>query len=149
MVAAAEVFQEQAREAGVTVNLRRVNPSDYWNEEEGFPYAFGQDFWAARNYITQTAQGSIVGAPYNETMWGEHEEWLGHLEEAQRTTDEDERNELIRKAQEIEYEEGGYIVWGFVNLLDAHSTHVHGLEPAVSGHPLGSYAFHTMWLDEG
>src|SRR5699024_4922841 len=80
VVAAAEVFQEQAREAGVTVNLRRVNPSDYWNEEEGFPYAFGQDFWAARNYITQTAQGSIVGAPYNETMWGEHEEWLGHLE---------------------------------------------------------------------
>lgn len=149
VVAAAEVFQEQAREAGVTVNLRRVNPSDYWNEEEGFPYAFGQDFWAARNYITQTAQGSIVGAPYNETMWGEHEEWLGHLEEAQRTTDEDERNELIRKAQEIEYEEGGYIIWGFVNLLDAHGTHVHGLEPAVSGHPLGSYAFHTMWLDEG
>ncbi|MFL1378742.1 MULTISPECIES: ABC transporter substrate-binding protein [unclassified Nocardiopsis] len=147
VVAAAEVFQEQAREAGVTVNLRRVNPSEYWNEEEGFPYAFGQDFWSARNYITQTAQGSVVGAPYNETMWGEHEEWLGFLEEARRTADLDARNELIRKAQEIEYEEGGYIVWGFVNLLDAHNVSVGGLEPAVSGHPLGSYAFHTLWKD--
>ncbi|MGW5878911.1 ABC transporter substrate-binding protein [Nocardiopsis terrae] len=148
VVAAAEVFQEQAREAGVTVNLRRVNPSDYWSPEEGFPYAFGQDFWSARNYITQTAQGSIVGAPYNETMWGEHEEWLGYLEEARQTADEDERNELIRKAQRIEYEEGGYIVWGFVNLLDAYAASVHGLEPSVSGHPLGSYAFHTMWKEQ-
>ncbi|MFD6952491.1 peptide ABC transporter substrate-binding protein [Nocardiopsis sp. TSRI0078] len=147
-VAAAEVFQEQAREAGVTVNLRRVNPSDYWNEEEGFPYAFGQDFWSARNYITQAAQGSVVGAPYNETMWGEDEEWLGHLEEARRTADEEARNELIRKAQRIEYEKGGYIVWGFVNLLDGHSTAVHGLEPAVSGHPLGSYAFHRVWMQQ-
>ncbi|WP_017584961.1 ABC transporter substrate-binding protein [Nocardiopsis ganjiahuensis] len=148
VVAAAEVFQEQAREAGVTVNLRRVNPSDYWNPEEGFPYAFGQDFWSARNYITQTAQGSVVGAPYNETMWGEHEEWLEYLEEARRTADDDARNELIRKAQEIEYEEGGYIVWGFVNLLDAYTNSVHGLEPAVSGHPLGTYAFHKLWLDQ-
>lgn len=148
VVAAAEVFQEQAREAGVTVNLRRVNPSDYWNPEEGFPYAFGQDFWSARNYITQTAQGSVVGAPYNETMWGEHEEWLEHLEEARQTADEAARHELIRKAQEIEHEEGGYIVWGFVNLLDAYHSSVHGLEPAVSGHPLGSYAFHTMWLEQ-
>lgn len=147
-VASAEVFQEQASEAGVTVNLRRVNASDYWNEDEGFPYAFGQDFWSARHYITQTAQGSVVGAPYNETMWGEHEEWLEHLEEARSTTDEDERHELIRQAQKVEYEEGGYIVWGFVNLLDAHGTHVHGLEPAVSGHPLGSYAFHTFWMDQ-
>lgn len=148
VVAAAEVFQEQAREAGVNVTLRRVNPSDYWNPEEGFPYPFGQDFWSARNYITQTAQGSVVGAPYNETMWGEHEEWLEYLKEARTTADEDARNELIRKAQEIEYEEGGYIVWGFVNLLDAHSTRVHGLEPSVSGHPLGSYAFHTMWMEQ-
>lgn len=148
VVASAEVFQEQASAAGVTVALRQVNPSDYWNPEEGFPYAFGQDFWSARGYITQTAQGSIVGAPYNETMWGEHEEWLGYLEEARQTADLDERNELIRKAQEIEFEEGGYIVWGFVNLLDAHATSVHGLSPSVSGHPLGSYAFHTMWMEQ-
>lgn len=148
VIASAEVFQEQAREAGVTVTLRRVNASDYWNPEEGFPYAFGQDFWSARNYITQTAQGSIVGAPYNETMWGEHEEWLEHLNNARRAVDEDERNEHIREAQKVEYEEGGYIVWGFVNLLDAYAVGVHGLEPSVSGHPLGSYAFQTMWLEQ-
>ncbi len=39
-------------------------------------------------------------------------------------------------------------MWGFVNLLDAHSVRVHGLSPAVSGHPLGSYAFHTMWMEQ-
>ncbi|MFI6574278.1 ABC transporter substrate-binding protein [Nocardiopsis sp. NPDC050513] len=148
VVAAAEVFQEQAREAGVTVNLRRVNASDYWNPEEGFPYAFGQDFWSARNYITQTAQGSVVGAPYNETMWGEDEEWVELVERARQTPDADERNGLIRQAQRIEYEEGGYIVWGFVNLLDAHSSRLNGLAPAVSGHPLGSYSFHEMWMEQ-
>ncbi|MFE3459723.1 ABC transporter substrate-binding protein [Nocardiopsis aegyptia] len=148
VVAAAEVFKEQATEAGVTVTLRRVNPSDYWNPEEGFPYAFGQDFWSARNYITQTAQGSVVGAPYNETMWGEDEEWVELIDRARSTSDLEERNEIIRQAQRIEYEEGGYIVWGFVNLIDAHTTSVHGLEPAVSGHPLGSYAFHRVWMDQ-
>lgn len=146
IIASAEVFQEQAKEAGVTVNIRRINSDDYWGED--FPYTFGQDYWSARGYITQTAQGSVVGAPYNETMWGEDEEWAGLVRKARQTADEDERNELIRQAQQIEYEEGGYIVWGFVNLLDAHASNVGGLEPAVTGHPLGSYAFHEAWIND-
>lgn len=43
-----------------------------------------------------------------------------------------ERHELIRQAQKIEYEEDGYIVWGSVNLLDAHGTRVHGIGPTAN-----------------
>src|SRR5699024_6259044 len=96
VVAAAEVFEEQAREAGVTVNLRRVNPSDYWNEEEGVPYACGQARAAARNYSPRAAQGSSAGPPYDRGRAGAHEEGLGYLGAGQRCHDADERNELRR-----------------------------------------------------
>jgi len=31
--------------------------------------------------------------------------------------------------QQIEYDEGGHILWGFKNLIDAHSKEIVGLKP--------------------
>ena len=63
----------------------------------------------------------MPGAPYNETHW-KNDAWLAIVKEAFGTVDEAaKRNELIAQAQEIEYNEGGYIIWAFRNQVDAYS----------------------------
>ena len=45
----------------------------------------------------------------------------------------------------IEYNEGGYIIWGFRTQVDAVSSKVHGLKPSKF-QPLGNYNFKSVTL---
>jgi peptide/nickel transport system substrate-binding protein len=143
--AAAMVFKEHARDAGVTVNLRQTTSTEFYGDNY-LQWTFAMDFWSTRNYLSQAAQGSMPDAAFNETHWDDPE-WVGLIERARATVDEDERADLIRRAMEIEYERGGYIVWGFVNTVDAFSSRVTGFEPSVTGHPLTSYGFHRVRIE--
>lgn len=144
LVEAAQVFAEQAKEAGVTVNVKKVDPGVFYGDDY-LSWTFAQDFWFTRNYLPQTAQSGLSNSPYNETHWSDPE-WTALVEKANATVDEEERCDLIREAQEIEYERGGYIIWGFPNGVDAHSAAVQGLVPDRSGIPLTSFNFRLAWL---
>jgi peptide/nickel transport system substrate-binding protein len=85
--------------------------------------------------------GSLKGGTYNETHF-DNAKFAGLIAAAQREVDETKRNSLLHDAQEIEYNEGGYIIWGFRNQVDAVSSKVQGLKPSVY-QPLGSYNFKT------
>jgi len=124
-VEAAQVFAEQAKGAGVTVAVNKVDPGVFYGEDY-LKWTFAMDFWGTRNYLPQTTVGTLPTAPYNETHW-ENAEWLAIVEEAFRTPDDGRRNELVAQASKIEHEEGGLIVWSFNQLLDAHSEKLQGL----------------------
>ena len=108
-VQAAQVFAQQAKDAGVTVKVNKVDPSVFYGSDY-LKWTFAMDFWATRNYLPQTALGTQPGAPYNETHWNDPK-WLGIVKEAFKTVDDTKRNELITEAMTIEYETGGNIVW--------------------------------------
>jgi peptide/nickel transport system substrate-binding protein len=143
-VAAAQVFAEQAKGAGVTVNVNKVDSGVFYGDEY-LSWAFAQDFWYTRNYISQAGQATLPGAPYNETHW-ENPEWLAIVQEAQSTVDEAARNELIGQAQEIEFNEGGYIIWAFRNQVDAGSDKVAGLVTSKLGVPIGNFGFKGVYF---
>jgi len=144
-VAAAQVFAEQAKGAGVTVNVKKVDSGAYWDAGNYLSYTFSQDFWYTRNYLSQTNQGTMPNAPYNETHW-KNEQWQAIVEEAMRTGDKAKRNELIAEAQKIEYDEGGYIVWAFNNQIDGYSPKLGGVVPNKSGVPLSSFHFNNFFF---
>ena len=139
----AQVIREQAKLAGVTINVRKLDSGTYWDGYLKFPFA--QDFWYTREYLPQCAAGSLPEAPYNECHWSDPE-WVSLVEEAFRTVDVDKRKELCHAAQVIEYERGGYIIWSFNNQVDAHSTQVQGVYEDKSGIPLMSWHFNTVSL---
>ena len=145
MVEAAEVFTQQALEAGVRIDVRKVDTGVFYGEDY-LSWTFAQDFWFTRDFLPQAGQSGFPNSPYNETHW-DHPEWQDLVNEANTTLDEDARCELIQKAQDIEFEEGGFIIWGFPNNVDAHGAHVRGFSPDKSGIPLTSYGFHHVWLD--
>lgn len=144
LVESAQVFAEQAKAAGVTVNVKKVDPGEFYGDQY-LKRTFSQDFWFTRDYLPQTSNSGFANSPYNETHWDD-KAWSDLVAKAQATTDEAARCDLIKAAQEIEFDRGGYIIWGFPNSVDAHSASVNGLTPDKSGIPLTSYGFRNAWL---
>ncbi|WP_223286352.1 hypothetical protein [Kocuria atrinae] len=65
---------------------------------------------------------------------------------ARATLDDDERNELIGQLQEMLYEDGGYIVWGFFNQADAYQNYVGGTMTYRTGMPASGFQFRHLWI---
>ncbi|MFD2489100.1 ABC transporter substrate-binding protein [Amycolatopsis jiangsuensis] len=143
-VEAAQVFQQQAKAAGVTVRIRKIDTTTFYGENY-LSWDFAQDFWYTRNYLPQVASGSLPKAPYNETHWNDPE-FTDLVTRASSTVDPAARADLLRQAQRIEYERGGLIVWGFVDQVDAHQAYVAGLVPDRTGISLSGYQFRQAWL---
>ncbi len=136
--ATASLFVEQAKKAGVDVKVIKKNP---FYGDDYLSYPFAQDFWNTRLYLPQAAVCALKGGTYNETHF-DNSKFAGLIAAAQKETDEARRNTLLHDAQEIEYNEGGYIIWGFRNQIDGLSSKVQGLKSSVY-QPLGSYNFKT------
>jgi peptide/nickel transport system substrate-binding protein len=129
--AAATVFAQQAKGAGVTVHVQQVT-GDVFYGTQYLKWLFAQDQWGTRGYLMQAAFGTMPKAFYNECHWT-NAKWLALVEEAFKTVDEAKRNELCREASTIEYYEGANIIPYFLNMVDAHSSKVQGAEPNVNG----------------
>lgn len=136
-VEAAQVFAQQAATAGVKVNVKVLDGTTFYGGQY-LKYTFATDYWGTRNYLNQVAAGSLPSAPYNETHWKDPA-FLKLYDQALRTTDVKKRCEIIHRMQTIEYNTGGYIVWGFYNLVDAYSPKVQGFKPSKGTLPLGGY----------
>jgi peptide/nickel transport system substrate-binding protein len=139
VVEAAQVLVEQARQAGVAINLRRVDTGTFYGNDY-LKWTFAQDFWYSRDYIAQAANCALPNAIYNETHLADPD-YAKLVAEARRTLDPARRKELLHDAQKIEHETGGYIIWGFRDQVDAHSAKVTGFAPSKTGTPLGNYGF--------
>jgi len=61
--------------------------------------------------------------------------------QAFKTVDDDQRNDLISRAQQMEFEQGGYIVWAWRNQVDAYSRTTTGYKLDKLGGPIGRMYF--------
>ncbi|GGF44077.1 ABC transporter substrate-binding protein [Marmoricola endophyticus] len=133
---AAALFKQQAKQAGVDVRVVKKNP---FYGDDYLKYTFAQDFWNTRNYIPQAAVCALKSGTYNETHF-DNAKFAGLISSAQAQTDDAKRNSLLQDAQKIEYDEGGYIIWGFRRQVDAVAANVKGVSTSKYL-PLGSYRF--------
>jgi len=143
-VAAAQVFAEQAKGAGVNVKVDKVGSGVFYGDNY-LKWTFAQDFWYTRNYLLQTGRGSQPTAPWNETHW-KNDQWLALVKEATRTADDTKRNDLVAQAMQIEYEQGGYLIWSFNDQIDAYSTKLGGVIPDKFGAPLSSWHLNRFYF---
>src|SRR5699024_7901664 len=126
-VESANLFVDHAREAGLDIALRKADPNTFYGERY-LSWPFAQDFWNTRNYIPQVAVCAQKGATYNETHFDDPE-FNALIAKARKETNEDKRNQLLQDAQKIEYDTGGYIIWGFKRQVDGYSNLVQGFVP--------------------
>src|SRR5205807_1870495 len=62
----AQVFAQQAKAAGVTVNAKILDGGAFYGDQY-LKWPFSTDFWGSRNDLNQVAAGSLHTAPYDAT----------------------------------------------------------------------------------
>jgi peptide/nickel transport system substrate-binding protein len=137
IVEAAQVFAQQAKGAGVNVKVRKVDSGTFYGDNY-LSWTFAQDFWASRVYLSQVAQGDLPESPFNETHWKEPK-FLDLIQQARAEVDDAKRKDILHEAQTMQYEQGGYIIPYFSNIIDAYSAKVGGFVEAKCGFPFGNY----------
>jgi peptide/nickel transport system substrate-binding protein len=140
------VFASQAKAAGVTISVK--NDPNYYGDQY-LKLAFSVDFWGTRSYLPQVANGSLPTAPYNESHWPPKDSnFLTLYKQAKAAVDPVKRKELTHEMQKLEYNQGGYIIPFFNNLVDAYSPKVAGFKPSKATLNLDTFGhgFRTIWF---
>jgi len=139
MVAMATVLAQQAKAAGVTINLNNVPSSTFFGKNY-LSWTFSQDFYNYTPYLAQVAQSMLAASPFNETHT--NNPTLTNLyNQANATLDLSTRKQIEYEMQMFDFNQGGYIIPAFIDVLDAYSTKITGYSESTVGVPLGSLDF--------
>jgi len=146
----AQVFAQQAKAAGVTINVKILDSGAFYGDQY-LKWPMSTDFWGSRNYLSQVAAGSLPSSPYNETHWPDANDnkFLTLYKQALQTVDRTKQKSILHEMQKMEYDNGGYIVWGFSTLLDGYSTKIKGLKTGDKGVlPLNAFGhgYRPLWF---
>src|SRR5580700_3692895 len=143
-VLAAQVFAQQASAAGISVSVDDVTVNEFYGTNY-LKWQFAQDYWFYNFYLPQVSLATLPTASFNETHW-DNSRYNSLYAQAIATTDTSLSIELAHEMQQIEYNEGGYIIPFFPPVIDGFGANVGGLVPSKSGLSLGAYDFKNVWL---
>ena len=129
----ATVFAQQAKGAGINVKVDNVTGDVFWGDQY-LKWGFAMDQWGTRGYLAQASMGTMPGALYDETHWAStNSKYMSLVKDAFKTVDDAKRNDLIKEASTIEYNQGAYLTYSFEDIVDAYSSKVAGAIPDFSG----------------
>jgi peptide/nickel transport system substrate-binding protein len=138
-VAMATVLAEQAKAAGVTINLRNVPPGTFFGPDY-LRWTFSQDFYSYAPYLAQVTLSMLPTSPWDETHFADPA-YIRLYAQANATSDPAIRAQIVRDMQQTDFDQGGYIVPAFIDTLDAYSAKITGYAPSRLGQPLDDYGF--------
>jgi peptide/nickel transport system substrate-binding protein len=144
-VEAATLFAEQAKGAGVTIDVKKEPANAYFDTSLLYTHLdFAQSFWTFSSIPIWYEQALLSDAVWNETHWRDPS-FDRLIRAAQGAPTEEKAQQLWHRVQEIQYEEGGYIVWANQNLVDGVSSQVKGMRPS-SFFNLGGWNYRDVYL---
>lgn len=144
-VESATLFAEQAKGAGVTVDVKREPANAYFDISLLYTHIpFGQSYWVATSLSAWYEQALMSDAAWNETHWRD-KGYDALIRQAQGATSEAEAAELWHQVQQIQYDDGGYLVWANLDLVDAAANNVRGIVPS-SYYYLGGFTYRDFWF---
>ena len=144
LVNMAQVFAQEAAQAGVKVNLRQVTPTEFYGPNY-LKWTFAQDYWYFAPYLSQVALATIPGGVYNETHF-DNPRYNALYQHARSTLDPSLRREIVHEMQMIDWNEGGYIIPFFPPVIDGYAQNVNGAAPSKTGTSFNDWDFEHLWL---
>jgi peptide/nickel transport system substrate-binding protein len=128
---AAILYQEQAKRAGIKINVMRVPSDGYWSNTWN-KEPFCMCYWSGRPSEDQMFSVAYAGdGPWNDSVW-KNDRFDELLLAARSEIDEQKRAQMYAEMQEIVKDDGGVIVAMFAQIVDACSDKIgHG---PISGH---------------
>jgi len=138
IVEAAQVLSENAREAGLTIKVNKVDQETLYGDQY-LKWPFSSDYFTTQPVLAQVATADGPDSPYNHTHWDDPE-FLALFNKALGETDDTKLKDLLLQMQTIQHERGGLLVWGFAYALSAHSKGVTGfVSPDKRGESFNDY----------
>jgi peptide/nickel transport system substrate-binding protein len=151
MVEAATLFAQQAQAAGVKVVVEQTNVGTYFTPAGGFTTrTFGMEV----NQVVPSLTGDYLaeittGCPYPDTQWGKQTggaaseklifDAIGELNKTKAAA-------LWRECQLQQFNEGGYLIWGNVPIIDGAAQNIRGLT-AGSGFNYNNWRLCDGWIE--
>lgn len=142
---AALVFAEQARRAGVTLNVKKVDAATFGSPQR-LQWAISTGGTLGQSFLSTGLHIDAPSAVSNKTRF--HDPRFGELfTQALAQPDVALRRPLVHEAQRIQHDQGGLLIWGFANTLDGISRRVGGAVAEHSHFP--TWRFEKLWLHAG
>ncbi|GAQ58218.1 ABC transporter substrate-binding protein [Streptomyces acidiscabies] len=141
---AAGIFRDQAKKAGVTVEVRVGSKDSYWSDilDSGVLACYRSGAMPIEAHISQRL---LTDSTTNATHW-RHKDFDALYRQAQSTSDATERAAVYGRMQRRLYTEGGFLVWGFADWIIGTGRQVKGVEKAAPANTLGWARFDKVWL---
>lgn len=143
-VQSAQVLAQQAKAAGVTINLRQLTVTDFFGPNY-LKWPFSQDTWQYFPYFPMVAFGELSNSPANETHFS-NSRYQSLYTQGLATVDKAKRAEIAHEMQLIEHNEGGYIIPFFSPTIDATAKNVMGTKEGKTGVPFNQHDYTKVWL---
>ncbi|AVA26608.1 MULTISPECIES: ABC transporter substrate-binding protein [unclassified Rhizobium] len=138
-----ELYAAQARSAGVDVKLNKVDSAAFYGDQYG-KWSFSPNLQPPYNYFVTLMQADGPTSSLNLSHFND-EEFSGLFYKALAEADDAKRTSMAHRMQEIQYQKGGTIIWGFQNSVD-FTRGVAGIAPDVSG--FSTYRSADLWIEE-
>jgi len=150
LVAAATLFAQQAKAAGVTINVQQGSATTYYEPSGGYgSRPFGQTQYVPLPSLTLAYRANFIpGAPFNDTHWGQQgggAAAIRLIQQAIATTDESRAQELWNEVQKQQFDQGGNIIWGWQDNTDLVGKNVRGVKTTAANY-LDNFNFLNAWL---
>ncbi|GAA2511128.1 ABC transporter substrate-binding protein [Pilimelia columellifera] len=128
-VQSALLFAEQAKKAGITVEVAKSAPDSYFSDVYR-KQPFTQTGWGSYALEWFYGQALLADAPSNETAW-RRPAWDRAFATARGTLDPALRRQRYAQLQQELWTDGGYIIHSYAKWLDGVSPRVGGYVPAT------------------
>lgn len=144
-VAMATVLEQQAKAAGVKIHINNVT-SDVFFGPDYLKFKFAQDYYNYFPYIPQVAESMLPASPFNETHTNDVRYTSLYNQANATPSGSPLHKEILYKMQELDFNNGGYIIPAFVDSLDAYSDKIRGYIAARIGQPLSNFDFEHFYF---
>ncbi len=143
LIPGAEVFVQNAKAAGVTVNLDTIPASVY--NPQFTKWTFTQGYWGNKPFGIMWALLYAPGGIFNETHFNDSQA-NAIFADALKDTNVSTRTEKFQALEQILYERGGHIIHSFRTTVDGYSAKFAGFVPdKATGWSLGQYRYREVW----
>ncbi|SDD10988.1 ABC transporter substrate-binding protein [Actinokineospora iranica] len=142
-VEAASVFADQAREAGIEIEVAVGNKDTFWADtlKNGSLSSFRSGAMPIESHFSQRL---LSKSTTNVTKWA-RPEFDALYDKAVSTADDAARGAVYRDMQRTLHAEGGYLIWGFADWIIGTSPKVGGVATAPAN-TLDWARFDKVWL---
>ncbi|AWK11773.1 peptide ABC transporter substrate-binding protein [Streptomyces spongiicola] len=141
---AASIFRDQAKKAGVTVDVRMGSKDSYWADilDNGTLCCYRSGAMPIEAHISQRL---LTGSTTNATKW-RHKDFDALYQQAQSTPDRTDRAAVYERMQRRLYSEGGFLIWGFADWIIGTAKTVNGVDTEAPANTLDWARFDKVWL---